>query len=351
MLHKITKRQWSFIILIIFLILLYFILPVSIPLLLALITAIFLNPLIKIIQLRMKLTRKFSVIIIFLLFICCIGLLGTFIASKATTQLVIFVEQIPNYFKQINAVYLSWEKNFRHYAQNMAPEFIRQISNGIEDNLTQLSNTIKEKITLDHIAQFFAKIPQYFISFLVYLIALFLFMLELPLLKMKIYHLFTNETAKKVKFMINRLADVLLGFLKAQVLLSFIIFIVSLIGLLLISPQIAIVMALIIWVIDLIPIIGSIIILGPWAFYMFLAGDISMGIKLTILAIILLSIRRIMEPKLMGQHIGLSPLATLIAMFLGLKLIGVFGILIGPLLVIAFTSAKEAEIIKWNFKI
>src|SRR5690625_5755082 len=70
-----------------------------------------------------------------------------------------------------------------------------------------------------------------------------------------------------------------------------------------------------------------------------------------LLAIILLAIRRIVEPKVMGQHIGLSPLATLIAMFLGLKLMGVFGFILGPLLVIAFNSAKEADIIKWKVKI
>lgn len=76
-----------------------------------------------------------------------------------------------------------------------------------------------------------------------------------------------------------------------------------------------------------------------------------MGIQIAILAIILLAIRRTVEPKVMGQHIGLSPLATLISMFIGLKLLGIFGFILGPLLVIAFNSAKEAEIIKWKLKI
>src|SRR5690625_6676415 len=61
---------------------------------------------------------------------------------------------------------------------------------------------------------------------------------------------------------------------------------------------------------------------------MFLSGNKAMGIKLAILAIVLLAIRRIVEPKLMGQQIGLSPLATLIAMFIGLKLIGVLGLFV-----------------------
>src|SRR5690625_7470897 len=102
----------------------------------------------------------------------------------------------------------------------------------------------------------------------------------------------TEKTAEKVSFMNERLSNVLLGFLKAQILLSFIIFFTSLIGLLFIAPDVAIIVSLIIWIVDLIPIIGSIIVLGPWALYMFLAGETVIGIKLTILAIILLSIRR-----------------------------------------------------------
>jgi len=317
----------------------------------ALITALLLNPLVRIIQHRLKINRKASVIIVFFLFLVIVGVVGTLTVTKAIGQLVNFVEDIPTYINQINNLYIQWENNFQRYASNLPPEFVKQISDSLQDNLIALNTTIKEKITIDNIAQIFAKVPQYLISFIVYLIALFLFMLELPLLKSKTYQLLTDETAKKVSFMNERLTSVMLGFLKAQLLMSLIIFVVSLIGLLIIAPDVALVMSLIIWVIDLIPIIGSIIVLGPWSIFMFLSGDTIMGVKLAVLAIILLAVRRTVEPKVMGQHIGLSPLATLIAMFLGLKLIGVFGFILGPLLVIAFNSAKEADIIKWKIKI
>ncbi|MGM8364249.1 sporulation integral membrane protein YtvI [Virgibacillus sp. W0181] len=352
MIRKLTKRHWTFIFLIIVLVLFfYFILPVSIPLITAFITAIILNPIVRLIQRRTKFNRKISVIIVFLLFSIIVGFTGTVVVTKAIAQVVNFVEDVPSHVNEINLIYTKWEEDFQQYTQTLPPEFFEQVSNSLEENIDALATTIKKVITLDNIAQIFAKIPQYLLSFLVYLIALFLFMLELPIVKSKAYHLFTEETAKKVSFMNARLSSVLLGFLKAQFLVSIIIFIVSLIGLLFIAPEIAIVMAIIIWLVDLIPIIGSIIILAPWAAFMFLSGNSAMAIQLSILAILLLAIRRIIEPKLMGQHIGLSPLATLIAMFLGLKLIGITGFVLGPLLVIAFTSAKEAGIIKWGMKI
>jgi sporulation integral membrane protein YtvI len=310
-----------------------------------------LNPLVRAIQLKSKVSRKMSVIIVFILFLFLIGVAGTFIVTKAVTQVVNFVEDVPSYFNQLNDAYQDWETDLKHYTQNLPNEFVKEVSKSIEENLNTLSTTVKEKITLDNIAQVFSKIPQYLISFIVYLIALFLFMLELPLLKSKIYHMMTKVTAEKVSFMSMRLSSVFLGFFKAQFLVSLIILAISLIGLFIITPEVAIIMSLIIWIIDLIPIIGSIVILGPWSLFLLLSGDTSTGIKLAVLAITLLSIRRIVEPKVMGKHIGLSPLATLIAMFLGLKLLGIAGFILGPLLVIAFTSAKEAGIIKWNIKV
>lgn len=279
------------------------------------------------------------------------GLAGTFIVTKAVAQVVTFVEDVPSYINKVNNIYGKWEDNFEQYGANLPDEFVKQVSDSIETNLKNLSTTVNKTLTIENIAQAFAAVPQYIISFIVYLIALFLFMLELPILKAKSYNMLTKETAKKVTFMNNRLSSVILGFFKAQFLVSLLIFAVSLIGLLIIAPDVAIIMSLIIWVIDLIPIIGSIAILGPWSIIMLLAGDIGVGIQLAVLAIILLAIRRTVEPKVMGKHIGLSPLATLIAMFIGLQLIGILGFILGPLIVIAFTSAKEAEIINWNVKI
>ncbi|ALX47361.1 sporulation integral membrane protein YtvI [Lentibacillus amyloliquefaciens] len=351
MFGSITKRQWTLIFLAIFLLLIFFfILPISVPLIIALVTAWILNPLVRFAQKKININRKTSVIIVFLLFMIFLGLSGTFVVTKAVTQVVDFVEEIPTYVTEMNSVYKTWESDFQQYTENIPDDFYNQVTGTIETQLTSMSETLKETITIDRISQFVAGIPQYLVSFIVYLIALFLFMLELPILKSKLYNFMTEETAQKVSFMNKRLAEVILGFFKAQFLVSIIIFIVTLIGLLLFTPNVAIIMSIIIWLVDFIPIIGSIAVLGPWAVFAFIAGDFVLGIQLGILAIILLAIRRTVEPKVMGQHIGLSPLATLIAMFLGIKLLGLLGFILGPLLLIAFNSAREAGIIKLNIK-
>ncbi|QTM99306.1 MULTISPECIES: sporulation integral membrane protein YtvI [Sediminibacillus] len=352
MFRYLSKRQWILIIAaILILIAGYFILPVSVPLILALLTAMFLNPAIRWLQYRFKLNRKISVTVIFLIFLLIISLVGTYFVTRAITHVVNFAENAPSYVNQLNTKFTEWETDMDRFTENLPADFVAEVKDGFKRNIELLNTKVKQYFELDKIASAAAKVPEYLVSLLVYLIALFLFMLELPRLKAMSYNHLTEETAEKVKFMNARLSYVVLGFLKAQFLVSIIIFVVSLIGLLYITPEVAIIMSIIIWLVDFIPIIGSIVILGPWALYMLLAGDTVMGIQLAVLAIILLAIRRTVEPKVMGRHIGLSPLATLIAMYLGLQLIGIIGFILGPLLVIAFNSAKEAGIIKWNFKV
>ncbi len=225
------------------------------------------------------------------------------------------------------------------------------MGNEVQNALVSVKDSLLQYVDIKKISLLLANIPTFLISFLVFLISLFLFMIDLPKVREMIYSHMSEGTASKANFMASRMSYVVFGFLKAQFLVSVLIFFISLIGLFIISPKVAIVMAFILWVIDFIPIIGSIVILAPWSLFHLATGDVTLGIKLAVLAIVLLIIRRTVEPKVMGRHIGLSPLATLIAMYLGLKLFGILGFIIGPLLLILFNSAKEAGIIKGKFKI
>ena len=347
-----TKRFLLILIAVILItVLFYFILPVSVPLVIAFITALILEPAVKLLQIKIKINRRISVLITFLGFVLFIGLSGYFITTKVITEAIKLVENAPMYINEITKAWLRAEADFSNAAKDLPKDLVNEISIQIQSFLNKTKDDLVAYVNIDSLKALLTNIPNYLVSFIVYLIALFLFLIDLPRLRKGLYNHLTEKTADKVKFMTSRLSYVGFGFFKAQFLVSVIIFIVSLIGLLFINPEMALIMSIIIWIIDFIPIIGSIVIVGPWAMFHLLTGDVAMGTQLAILAAVLLIIRRTVEPKVMGTHIGLSPLATLIAMYLGLKLIGILGFIIGPLLVIAFNSAKEAGLIKMNFKI
>ncbi|WP_411955363.1 sporulation integral membrane protein YtvI [Alkalibacillus sp. S2W] len=352
MFKYLSKKQWTLIFLAIIAIIVgYFILPISIPLILALFTALLLNPGVSWFMNRLNLKRTMAVTIVFFIFLTVIATIGTYTVTKTIGQVVKLTENAPEYIEEVEDMLIDMQDNINTFTEDWPNQFVQEVEQTSIQHLQSLEQQIMDYVEIDQVAQFILNIPDFLISFIVYLIALFLFMLDLPTLRTKMYNLMTDETQEKFKFMNNRLAYVLLGFFKAQFLVSLIIFSVTLVALIFITPEIALLMSIIIWAVDLIPIIGSIIILGPWSIYMFLAGDTLMGIQLGVLAIVLLAIRRTIEPKVMGHHIGLKPLPTLIAMYIGLQLIGILGFFIGPIVVIIFNSAREAGIIKWRVKI
>jgi sporulation integral membrane protein YtvI len=327
------------------------ILPVSLPLLIAFFTALFLEPAVKMLQQQVKLKRNIAVLITFLLFLCLIGVSGYFIVTKVITEAINLIENAPQLIIEVSNKWYEIQEDFDTSLRGFPPEFVNEINNQANTFFNKTRTQLLELDYIGYITTIVTDIPNYLVSFIVYLIALFLFLLEMPLLKERTFVHLKTKTADKVQFMASRMSYVVFGFFKAQFLVSIIIFIVALIGLFLIEPEVALVMSFIIWIIDFIPIVGSITILGPWAVYSFIIGDIAVGTKLSILAFILLTIRRTVEPKVMGQQIGLSPLSTLISMYIGLKLLGILGFVVGPLLLIIFNSAREAGIIKLNFKI
>ncbi|MFB4165637.1 sporulation integral membrane protein YtvI [Alteribacillus sp. JSM 102045] len=347
------QNMLRFIALVLIFIGVYFILPVSGPIILALLTALFLSPAVHIIMEKTSIKRSISVTLVFTLFLCILGLAGYVLITQVITQIISFIENLPVYINDISRSWLNLQNRIEIAFRDLdlPPSIIQEANNQITGMLNNLRKQLSSGDLLNSVTGVVASIPGYLVSFLVYLIALFLFMLELPRLKVSMYSFMKESSAEKFKFMTARLSDVILGFFKAQFLMSIIIFVVSLIGLYIFTPEVALIMSLIIWLIDFIPIIGSIVVLAPWALYSFIAGDTLLGTQLLILAGILLVIRRTVEPKVMGHHIGLSPLATLISLYLGLTLLGVIGFIVGPLAVIAFTSAKEAGIIKVDFKI
>jgi len=350
---KWITKKFLIIILLILLAILFitFILPISIPIILALLTAFVLEPLVKWGKTRFSWKRKTSVIVVFIFFLLLISSILYFTITQLIGQIIQLTKMAPDYFNTLSLSWMNVQSRLFSFTQGMPIE----VADSIKDNLNDFMKTMQEValdlVSYESITSLLTEIPNFLVSFIVYIITLFLFMLDLTDLKKMVFQHLSPATAEKTRFMTLRLNSVVFGFMKAQFLASLFILVGSFIGLLFIAPKYAIIMSIVIWIIDIIPILGSIAILAPWSLYQFATGDIALGTKLAILALILLVIRRAVEPKLMGSQIGLSPLATLIAMFIGLKLFGFFGLLIGPFVVIIFTTAKEAGIIKTNFKL
>lgn len=346
-----TKRNFIITLSVVLSILFFiYIVPVALPIIFAFLTALIIDPLVKWAEKQFKWTRQLSVISIFIFILVIISLLLYFTVTSLIGKMINFTKAAPDYFNILSGIWIDIQNKLLQFTASLPTEVIEAIQDESKLIFDSMRASFLNLINYEKITMLLTNVPNFLVSLIVFIIALFLFMLELPELKRLFFNYLTETTKEKVRFMITKLNSIFFGFMKAQVFISVIIFIISLIGLFIIIPEYALVMSIVIWMIDLIPILGSIIILGPWALYYFISGNVSLGTQLAILAIILLIVRRTVEPKVMGSQIGMKPLPTLIAMFIGLKLLGVWGFFIGPFIVILFTTAREANIIKINFK-
>ncbi|SFB17317.1 MULTISPECIES: sporulation integral membrane protein YtvI [unclassified Bacillus (in: firmicutes)] len=160
------------------------------------------------------------------------------------------------------------------------------------------------------------------------------------------------ERAKySTKTVFADLKKALFGFLKAQLTLISITTVIILIGLLILRVDYAITIALVSGIVDIIPYLGTGAVFIPWIIYEAIAGDMSLAIGLGVLYVVVLVQRQIMEPKILSSSIGLDPLATLIALFVGFKLIGFLGLIVGPVVLVIITTLNKANVFRdlWAF--
>ena len=120
-------------------------------------------------------------------------------------------------------------------------------------------------------------------------------------------------------------------YLRACLLLGLLTFLQMFIGLALLRVPYAFILAFVIALVDFLPLLGTGIILIPWAAVSLLLGEVKLGIGLLVLYVVSSVVRQILEPKLIGDGLGLHPLLSLAAMYAGLRLFGVWGMILAPL--------------------
>ena len=150
-----------------------------------------------------------------------------------------------------------------------------------------------------------------------------------------IFHLIRNFFGEKVcnSFLRakNTFFNAAAAFIKAQLIIEGIIFIILLCGFLMLKVNYSFTLALITALVDAIPIFGTGAILIPMAIFNFLAGKTSLGWGLLILYGTALLTRQLCEPKIIGKKLGIHPLATIFSIYVGMKLFGVLGLIFAPI--------------------
>ncbi len=324
----------------------YRVFPHFTPFILAYFTALLLEPLAVWLRKKFKLNKMASVTITYLSFLGGIGVLGYFIINKIYVELVGLLTFIQNNSSKIQAWVLELSNEIQSTIRLLPYETATQINSMIINAINDLANLNLVSQLGAYTISLSTAIPNIFFIFLIYLISVFLFNMQLDNIHHRFYSFFKDSSKKKVLYIIGDLKNATLGFLKAQVILSTITFIISFIGLVILKVNYAAVISLIIVVVDIFPVLGVGSAFTPWIIVSILQGNLVLALGLSILLMVLIIVRRVIEPKILGQRIGLGALATLVSIWIGFKVLGILGVFLLPLAFIFYKALVKVGVLK-----
>lgn len=139
------------------------------------------------------------------------------------------------------------------------------------------------------------------------------------------------------------------GYVKTQMMLALIAFVIMFIAFTLYGIDYALTIAIFLAIIDIIPLIGTIAVLLPWGIFELFFGVPNFGLFLVILGVGYFLFRRLIEPKIMGTQTGLHPLLALIGIYVGIQFSGLWGALLGPLVMVVLIGIIKSGILDDTF--
>ena len=202
---------------------------------------------------------------------------------------------------------------------------------GVVSLLADFVGDLAKKCSME-ITLFLTKLPNIILTTLVTVISLFYFAKDYDNISAYLSKHLPKKAYHVVAILKNNMLNILSKYAKSYLLLFFITFAQLISGFLILNIKSPIVPALIISVLDVLPVLGSSLILIVWAIGMLLYGNLKMGIGLLALAIIIYIVRQIAEPRLLSAQMNVHPLVTLFFMYAGFRLSGVLGMLFAPLI-------------------
>ncbi len=136
---------------------------------------------------------------------------------------------------------------------------------------------------------------------------------------------------KEISAVMGNVYKVSVSYIRTQLIIMFFTTLICYGGLLIIKNKYALIIALVVGVLDALPLFGVGAVLVPWGIILLIMGNYYHGAVIFIVFVICYVLREVAEPRLMGHGIGISPLMTIVAMYVGFELFGIAGVLLGPI--------------------
>ncbi len=313
------------------------------PFVLAVLVAWLLHPLIRRIQRKVNISRQILSLLLIVLAFAVVGGLLFWLLYSVGSEVVSLVAN----WDSVGAALSEMLETVAVYSDRvfaLLPDELEQWLDGTYAELiVWLQNVAPELLAglgkgAGNIAM---QVPSWGIAFAVFVVAAYFFTADYP----RIRAMVTERMSTGVHDFLSRVKKVAVaafgGYVRAQLILSFIVFVILLIGFSVTGQSYAFVLAFVFAVMDFIPIIGSGTAIVPWTVISVLMGNYRKAIELAVIWGIIAVFRRIAEPKVVGDQTGLSPILSLVSIYVGMRLAGVLGMIFGPVILLIIINIMK----------
>lgn len=306
------------------------------PFLLALIVAAALNPLVKRLQRALGWGRGVLTLLMLLLLFGLVGGAVGLLGYGVAQQLMSLVQNWSELWAGLQSALDQIETLFVHLLNLVPPQITDLMLNTTDELLDWLNTAVPDSLAnLGVTAGAKAMgLPSFAVALIIFIMATYLLTTDYPYLRARL-------TQSMDEGLLRFLSDVRAialgafgGYLKAEFLLSVGVFFILLVGFTMIRQPYGLLLALGLAVLDFIPILGAGTVMIPWAFIALFTGDFRTAVELMVIWGVIAVFRRVMEPKFVGDQTGLSPILSLVSIYVGMKLAGVLGMIFGPILLL-----------------
>jgi sporulation integral membrane protein YtvI len=293
-----------------------------------------------------KVSRALAIFFYYLFFILILLFISIFVLFVIRT-LTSLTKDLPQLLKG-----MSLSENIMQIVRNISRSLgdiidevtMRSIEQSIFDLQKNLVSSLPQLLTtiLGAITDFFSSLPNLILVSVITVMSGFYFITQTNRLYLIIRRLIPNRDFVRRTFtMINNLTSTLFRIIGGYLILLIITFVEAYIGLLVLSIPNTLAWALVTALIDFLPILGVAFTLIPMSIVYLISGQILTGLGIIALFVIMTIIRRLIEPAILGNAMQLHPVMTLMSMIVGIAIMGLSGIFLGPLL---FVIAREIYI-------
>ena len=316
------------------------------PFVAALIFAVILNPLIRWCQRKIGWSRHILTLLLIVLLLSAIGGVLTLLVYTAGNELISLAQNWNYLLDKVMLTLDALEEFFAKLPALLPPELVDTINEAAASLMAWLTKVVPSALAelASHAGQKAMGVPSVVVAVVISVMATYFMASDYPYLRAKCVQ---NMDEGLLHFWSQVKVTALGAFggdLKAQLLLSIGVFFILLIGFFCIGQPYSVLLALGLSLMDFIPLIGAGTVMVPWAIIALFTGDLAGAVELMIIWGVIVLFRRVMEPKIVGDQTGLSPILSLVSIYVGMRVGGVLGMIMGPILTLVVLNLTSMGI-------